>query len=324
MHEVETLTYANEVPWHGLGTPLPAEGLRDWRVACKTAGLDWTVEPRPLYLSKSVEDSEGFLNIVLGDEVTHKANVRTSDNKVLGVVGPDYEVLQNEDAFKWFEPFLQSGEVTIEVAGALRGGTRIFALAKIDGAIQDVRKDDPVQRYILLSHSHDGSLAVRAGLTDIRVVCHNTLTLAHGSAGSKLIRLRHTKNVKTNLEAVREVLDATRRGFFATLDQYRKLADKGINASDVRRYVEIVLDVRRDKDGEIHKRTADRIDQIVNLAFSGRGNTGSSVWDAYNAVTEYTSWERGRSSESRVNSVWFGDSAKLNQKALDVALAFAA
>jgi hypothetical protein len=67
---------------------------------------------------------------------------------------------------------------------------------------------------------------------------------------------------------------------------------------------------------------AQNIQHIIDLAFIGKGNSGTSVWDVYNAVTEYTSWERGRSQDGRINSLWFGESAKLNQKALETALAF--
>jgi len=325
-HEVETLTYANAVPWHGLGEPLPEEGLRDWRVACETAGLNWTVEQRALHLADRVVPH------TLGLQVTHKANVRSSDDKVLGVVGPDYEVLQNCEVFEWFAPILEAEEATIEAAGSLRGGSRIFALARITDADGEVRGEDRVKRYILLSHSHDGTLAVRVGLTDIRVVCHNTLTFAHESKGSELIRLRHTRNIKDNLDNVRRALDVTRKGFFADLELYRKLADKNINPNDVRRYVEIVFDALptahsiNTEPAPLHARTEKRIQQIVDRAFyqdvRGRRTPDDtvSVWDAYNAVTEYTSWTRGRTNDTRLNSVWFGDSAKVNQRARKAAL----
>ena len=313
-HEVETLTYYGQVPWHGLGNPLPEEGLRDWKIACETAGLSWKVVQETLLIAANGHAVE-----------SHVANVRASDNKILGVVGSDYEVLQNCEAFEWFGPILESGDATIEAAGALRGGSRIFALAKISGAEGQVREfsvnastPDNVNRYILLSHSHDGSLAVRVGITDIRVICHNTLTAAHDSESSKLIRLRHTKNVKKNLETVREILDVTRQGFFATLEQYRLLASAEFNQSDILRYVELVFNV--DPNLTLHKRTKDRINQIVDLAYHGKGNNGATLWDAYNAVTEFTSWHRGTSNETRLNSVWFGDSAKLNKKAFDTAL----
>jgi phage/plasmid-like protein (TIGR03299 family) len=249
MHAVETMTFAGATPWHGLGNVLPEDGLRNWRVAAQAAGLDWTVEARPLYLADEValqpdafDDKDGnriipepFTLRTLSTKVDHVANVRTSDGSVLGVVSSKFRVLQNAEAFEWFDPLLQSGDVQIESAGALFNGKRIWALAKIADAAGEVRDGDLVRRYVLLSHGHDGSLCVRLGLTDIRVVCHNTLTLAHNHSGSELIRLRHTKNLIANMDEVRKALDVTRNGFFATLEQYRRLADKDINAADIRR-----------------------------------------------------------------------------------------
>lgn len=319
MHAVETMTFANETPWHGLGNPLPAEGLRDWHVAAVAAGLDWTVEAQPLW---TVAPGFGDTRLVPLQQVSHVANVRTSDNTVLGVVGPDYRILQNTEAFEWFQPILESGDVTIESAGSLFNGKRIWALARIAGAEAEVRDGDAVKRYVLLSHGHDGSLCVRLGLTDIRVVCNNTLTLAH-NGGSELIRLRHTKNLIENMDAVRAALDVTRDKFVATLEQYRRLADKAINQDDVRNYVNLVFEPHFGQSKAANDRIQDRLDHIVTLAYSGRGNSGTSVWDAYNAVTEFTSWERGRTQDTRINSVWFGESAKLNQKAFEIALQLA-
>lgn len=325
MHAVETMTYANETPWHGLGTQLPEDGLRNWRVAAEAAGLTWKVEQRPIFFPTFQDDGNGGMAVVNTDIASHVANVRASDQKVLGVVSTKFRVLQNDEAFEWFDPLLASGEVTIESAGALFGGKRIWALGRIAGAEALVRENDTVRRYVLLAHAHDGSLCVLLGLTDVRVVCHNTLTLARQDSASSLIRLRHTKNLIENMDEVRRALDVTRNGFFATLDQYRRLADKGINQSDIRRYVHLVFEPKLDAAGEVENdRVAENVQHIIDLAISGKGNNGSSVWDAYNAVTQFTSWERGRSQDGRINSLWFGDSAKLNQKALETALELAA
>ncbi len=312
---VETMMYTGATPWHGLGEKVEGDALRNWRETMKRAGLDWTVRHEPLVLKAD------------GRAVSHVAAVRSTDNRILGCVGPGTGILQNEDAFKWFEPWLESGECTFEAAGALAGGSRIWALAKIAHADALVTPDDAVVRYVLLSHAHDNSLAVRAGFTDVRVVCQNTLTAAHDSKASKLIRIKHTTNVVTNLSLVRETMDLAREGFFATMEQFKALASKEISKRDVERYVQVLLTgkpfpVEPDKLKEIATRTKNRVDTIVNLAFTGAGNDGSTMWDAFNGVTEYTSWQRGRSDESRVNSLWFGDAAKLNDEALKLALDF--
>ena len=307
-HLVETMMYANAVPWHGLGEKVEGEALYDWRKCVKAAGLDWTVESEPLYLAD-------------GRPVSHVANIRQTDKAVLGVVGPAFTILQNDSVFEWFEPFLQTGEASIEAAGSLAGGSRIWALAKIKGAEADVVKGDPVERYVLLSHSHDGSLAVRVGFTDVRVVCNNTLTMAHrDKAGSQLIRLKHTKNVEANLQLIRETMDLARQGFYANLEQFKRLARTEINQKDVERYMQMVLGAVGEE--KIPTKTQNRIDHLVELAYQGIGNDGSTLWDAYNAVTQHTTWERGRTAETRLNAAWYGDGAQMNAKALALALEF--
>lgn len=313
-HEVETMAYFGQLPWHGLGTALEEADLYDWPRACEKAGLAWDVELTPLVTA----DTQAA--------VAHKAVRRTTDQRILGVVGPRFHALQNRDAFRWFQPFLDAREASLHTAGALRQGSRVWVLAKLNRDPLVIAAGDEVEKFILLSHGHDGSLAVRVGFTPIRVVCANTLALAHGSDASKLIRLKHTKDVLTNLANVREIVDAANAEFVATAEQYRLLARKDINQADLRKYVKRVLKVE-DKE-EISTRTANQIEHIVRLFETGRGNDLPSIrgtlWAGYNAVSEYLGYERGRSQQSRLDSLWFGDSAALNRFALEVALAMAA
>lgn len=313
-HEVETMAFAGATPWHGLGTALAEEDTTNWEVACAKAGLDWDVETVPLVTADKQEP------------VTHVAVRRSSDNRVLGVVGARYVPVQNEEAFKWFQPFLEAGEATLHTAGSLRSGSRVWVLAKLDRDPIEIVPGDEIEKFLLLSHSHDGSLAVRCGFTPIRVVCANTLAMAQGSDASKLIRVRHTGDVLGNLSAIREVMNLADQEFQATADQYRLLARKQIHESDLRRYVKRVLRVEDDTD--LSGRTRNIVERIVGLAEAGRGNDLASVrgtyWAAFNGLTEWTSHERGRSAGSRLDSLWYGDSAGLNKHALEVALDMAA
>src|SRR5262249_55530542 len=156
-----------------------------------------------------------------------------------------------------------------------------------------------VQKFVLLSHGHDGSLAVRVGFTPIRVVCANTLAMAHGCDASKLIRLKHTKDLQQNLENVREVMNLANQQFKATAQQYRLLARKSINQADLRRYVKKVLKV--DDDNKITTRTQNIINEIIGRSESGKGNDLPSVrgtyWTAYNGVNEWLAYERGHNQQ---------------------------
>jgi len=312
-HEIESMTYFGKLPWHGLGTALEEADLFDWPKASVKAGLDWEAELVPLVTSDT------------GDKVAHRAVRRQSDGRILGVVGHKYTILQNQDAFKWFAPFLEAKEAALHTAGSLRQGSRIWVLAKLNRDPLVIATGDEVEKYLLLSHSHDGSLAVRVGFTPVRVVCANTLAMAHGADASKLIRVKHTKDVHQNLAAIREVINLANVEFQATAEQYKLLARKSINQADLRSYVKRVLKVQDDQDAGTRMKNI--IDEIIGLAEAGRGNDLPSVrgtlWTAYNGVSEWLTYNRGHTQDSRLNSLWFGDGAAMNRQALETALAMA-
>jgi len=174
MHEVENMFYVGDVPWHGLGMPL--EDTPTIEDAIIYAGLDWDVSRIQLVMEGTDIQVPAF------------ANVRSTDRKVLGVVGPSYRPLQNLDAFQWFQPYLDSGDVALETAGSLRDGRHIWILARIKQDPIEIVKNDPVAAYILLSNSHNGTASIRAGFSAIRAVCMNTLAAAHDAKSSKLLK----------------------------------------------------------------------------------------------------------------------------------------
>ena len=313
-HEIETMAFFQETPWHGLGTPLQEEDLYDWQKTCEKAGLAWDVELVPLVTA----DTHA--------KVTHKAVRRMTDGSTLGVVGPRFCVLQNRDALKWFQPFLDAKEAALHTAGSLRNGSRIWVLAKLNRDPLVIASGDEVEKFILLSHGHDGSLAVRVGFTPVRVVCQNTLSMAHQKDASKLIRLKHTKDIHENLANIREVMNVANAEFEATAEQYRLLARKTISQADLRRYVKKVFKVEDDQEGST--RLKNIMEEVVGLAEAGRGNELPSVsgtlWTAYNGMAEWLGYQRGNSQGNRLNSLWFGDGANVNRFALETALALAA
>ncbi|MEE9910233.1 MAG: DUF932 domain-containing protein [Deltaproteobacteria bacterium] len=312
-HLVESMMYVGKTPWHGLGTPIPEEKKISVREAIIAAKLDWQVELRRVY----TETPGGIANVGILD---HFAVCRTSDNTFLGIVGPDYTPLQNEQALEWFQPFLDANEATLETAGSLKGGRQVWALAKIRDGNKDVNQKDPLAHYILLSNAHDGSVAVRVGFTPIRVVCNNTLAMAHDSEASKLLRVRHTSNLQVNLETVRETMKVARNEFAATVEQYQKMQKRGIDAAGLERYIRVVFSLPDNKGGR------ELIPKIVYLFENGRGHqeAGKNYWGAYNAVTEYLNYFRGKTQDNTLSSLWFGESTNVNRKALNIALKMAA
>lgn len=316
-HEVESMMYVGDTPWHGLGVAIPEGKKLSIEEAIVAARLDWEVEPRHIF----IEDARGISLGILNYYVTY----RKSDNAVLGIVGKDYKVLQNIDAFKWFQPLLETGEATIETAGSLKGGSKIWVLARIRRDPLVVAKEDIVEHYVLLSNSHDGSLAVRVGFTPIRVVCNNTLCLAHESKASKLLRVKHTSRVRENLEDIRETIDLAQQEFVATVAQYKQLASKQINGTDLVKYVRLVFGLKERERTPVQEKQEKIVPSVVWLFEKGRGSrrAGSNYWGAYNAVNEYLNYFRGKTQDNTLNNLWFGDSAQINKKALNIAMIMA-
>ena len=312
-HEVEKMVFAGATPWHGLGTEID-DATTFWD-AFQLAGLDWEVKTEPLYRKD-------------GSEVKAQASVRTSDDRVLGVVGPRWTPLQNKDAFEVFEPMVDSGELKLHTAGSLRGGERVWVLCQLGLENTEIAKGDEISKFALLSNGHDGKLAVHFGFTPIRVVCANTEALARDCKASKLIRVRHHRFVKDNVEKLRDIMNLADQEFETTAEQYRFLASRSINAKDLRKYVKIVVGAHEEKEEELSTRTKNIIGTIENLFESGQGNdlpgVAGTYWAAYNSVTEYLNYTKGRNNENRMDSLWFGQNGSMSQKALATAVALAA
>lgn len=191
--EVESMMYVREKCWHGLGTrveeaPTSADALR-------LAGLDWTVDQRPVYLENAAVPVPNY-----------KANVRDRDNKVLGIVTDRYQVVQNSEAFAWTDELI-GGEVRYETAGSLREGKRIWLLAKMPTA--KVAGDD-VEPYLCFTNTHDGSGAVKVMVTPVRVVCQNTLNLALNTA-KRCWAMKHVGDMNSKLDEARRTLELAER-----------------------------------------------------------------------------------------------------------------
>ena len=185
---VETMFSVRETPWHGLGRiVMDAPASRE---ALELAGLNWQVESRNIY--------SGIGAMIPG----YRANVRSTDDAVLGVVSDRYRIVQNEEAFQFTDDLLGEG-VTYETAGSLQGGKKVWLLAKLPEKY--IIAGDEVTPYLVFFNSHDGSSGVKVAMTPVRVVCQNTLNLALGTA-KRIWTARHTENVLLRVQDARETL----------------------------------------------------------------------------------------------------------------------
>lgn len=179
-HEVETMMYTREVPWHGLGVRV--EESPNSEDAIKVAGLDWTVESKPIYNDNHIQ-IPGFV-----------ANTRSTDGSVLGIVSDKYKIVQNAEAFK-FTDSLIGGDVRYETAGSLKNGKSIFLLAHLP---HTSILGDEVAPYLCFTSTHDGTGSIKVCMTPIRVVCNNTLNLALNKA-RRTWTCRHMGNLEDKL-----------------------------------------------------------------------------------------------------------------------------
>ena len=185
---VETMFYTRVTPWHGLGTRV--EEAPDSREALLLAGLDWQVIQKPI-MTGDGQPIDGF-----------KANIRDQDGQVLGVVTDRYKVVQNEDAFAFTDELLGEG-VVYETAGSLQKGRRTWILAKLPQRY--IISGDEITPYLVFMNSHDGTGAIKAAMTPVRVVCQNTLNLALSTAKRSWSTV-HTGNIQGKLEDARNTL----------------------------------------------------------------------------------------------------------------------
>lgn len=186
---VETMFSVREKPWHGLGTVVQEAPTS--KEALGLAGLDWVVRQEPVIYK---DQNSGYF-----------MNIRSTDDKVLGVVGGRYKPVQNVDAFDFVDGLVGEG-VTYETAGSLNTGKRIWLLAKMP----DVKiLGDVVEPYMCLTNSHDGFGSLKVCMTPVRVVCQNTLNLALGSA-KRSWNGRHTGSIGSKMEAAKETLGLAR------------------------------------------------------------------------------------------------------------------
>ena len=312
--ENDQMISVKETPWHRLGVVVQeAPSIEE---AIRLANLGWVAEAKKLKTLDGI-DVEG-----------KRAIMRSDTNECLGIVSDGYQTLQNTEAFKFFEPFVENGLATLETAGSLWNGKKVFILAKIagDDMVIDEKNNDIVKKYILLSNAHDGTQAVKVGYTPIRVVCNNTLTAAEEGGASDLVSINHTKNLVTALYSVQESMDIINRQFLVTEEKYKELAKMGINSEDLKKYFKKVFSTKKlekmlenpseftEEDVEnFRKKLISRCEEVFEMEYA------HNRWTMYNAANYYLNHERSRNVENTYKSLWFGDARNIDRKALDLA-----
>lgn len=224
---VETMFYTRTKPWHGLG--VQAQEAPESKDALRLAGLDWKVYQREVYTDSGIK-IEGY-----------RANVRNTDNKVLGVVTERYKIVQNEEAFSFTDALLGEG-VRYETAGSLQEGKKVWLLARLPK--EYIVSGEQISPYLVFSNSHDGSAAVRVAVTPIRVVCNNTLNLALSTA-KRSWAMVHTGNIKGKIHEAQETLFMAETYMGKLGKEIEELKRQRITERQVKEYIEILLPLEK-------------------------------------------------------------------------------
>ena len=224
---VESMFYTRKKPWHGLGVQV--QEAPESKDALRLAGLDWKVYQREVYTDSGIK-IEGY-----------RANVRNTDNKVLGVVTERYKIVQNEEAFSFTDALLGKG-VRYETAGSLQEGKKVWLLARLPK--EYIISGEQISPYLVFSNSHDGSAAVRVAVTPIRVVCNNTLNLALSTA-KRSWAMVHTGNIKGKIHEAQETLFMAENYMSKLGKEFEELKRQKLSERQVKEYIELLLPLEK-------------------------------------------------------------------------------
>lgn len=323
-HEVETMAYANEVPWHGLGTPVSAD-LTPAQML-QAAQLDWKVEKKALF----VDELDTQIN-------SHYALIRNTDHRILGICGNEYTPTQNQEVFEFFDKFCKAGDMKMETAGSLHGGKRVWGLAKINGGFMLGGKDE-VEGYILLDNPHIWGKSLQILFTPIRVVCNNTLTAALRSNNHQenTFRMSHDRAFDDEIkQQAAEKVGLAMKALDVFKDKSEFLASKRAKDQKVLEFFSKLVNPtlfqtaqEQSEDGTVNRadlgRVVNRLYELVDTQPGADLKTSAGTWwGAFNAVTYYYDHVAGTDQDKRLTSAWFGSAATRKREALELAVEFA-
>ena len=324
-----------EKAWHKLGQvvdryPTSAEAIQ-------YAGLDYNVVKRPIFTFGYDIDVDSDLDVVMERQCmvpNYFATLRTDTDEVLGVVGNDYEVVQNRDAFTFFDAIVGGGDgILYETAGALGKGERIFITAKLPGYIR-VGEDDLIEKYLFLTTSHDGYGSITAAFTPVRVVCNNTLNAALSNM-SNCVKIRHTQSAKERLMQAHRVMGLTNT-MAAELDGiFNRWTKIRVTDKEVLRLVqqamapgkEVLQNVLDENIDEYSSRFLNTVERVCEYAFTNEtqqlATTKGTLFGCYNAITGYfQNVMHYKNDEAKLKSILFGNGMNKTQSAFNLCRAF--
>lgn len=325
-----------EPAWHEIGKVVDAMTSKE---AIVLGGLDFHVYKKPLYVTSNIPlvfgeatkldfvsrqkfpQDEGLSDIIEYKQlitVEDKfATVRSDLNIPLGIVGSKYEIIQNQEAFDFFDSIVGEKYADYETVGCLNGGATVFITAKLREEM--IINKDLIDKYLLLTMSHDGSSSIIVMFTPIRVVCNNTLTLALG--GKNKVSIRHTKSAKDRLEASKQVLGIVDQNTLTYQEVFGKMFNIKISDEKAAEIMVKSLGVKPDADMEFSTKAKNTLKALEVYYHEGVGQQGivGTGWGLYNGITGYLQNVKSyKDAESKFKSTFQTSQVETREKAFNL------
>ncbi len=315
-HLVETMAYVGSTPWHGLGNQLTENQPLD--VWAKEAGMDWTIREAPV---RFIAGNDAYTGSIMTFP-ENKVLFRSDNNAPLSVVSQRYQVVQPSEILEFYRDLTEVSGFELETAGVLKGGRKIWALAKT-GQSMALKGNDVTNGYILLATACDGTLATTAQFTSIRVVCNNTLAVALANGNRGVVKVPH--NTSFDAQAVKKQLGISVSAWDEFMYGLKNLSERKVKPAEAQNYVWRVFNDGGNKSST--SSSNERAMAKVMALFEGGGqgadlsSAKGTAFGLLNSITEFVDHERrALNPDNRLDSAWFGQGAAIKQKALDEAL----
>ena len=318
---LNTMAFVGQRPWHKLGVQFDQEFTSSEAIAA--ARLDYPVTKEQLYRLRP-DLGPGF-----SEPTEAWATINGHTQNILGVVGDGYEVLQNQEAFDFFDILLKESGGKLQTAGAIGKGEKVWMLAKLPEVFYPL-VNDGVEQYILGTTSHDGSMKTEVRFTSIRVVCSNTFNVAMKDSRG-IISIRHTTNMRQKLEMAAMVMLRYKEHFDIVGESFSKLASVRIDDAWIDEYLDrMVGNPLNVADGRGRTILENKIKLIEGRLGYGKGvdipGVHGTAWWALNGLVEFADFDmkaKGQAIDEtrRTQSILFGTAADFKQEAFDTAMA---
>jgi len=321
----DSFVSAREPAWWGGGTVL--DHVFTAEEAIEHANLGYEVEKRELFttsgdviIGQSQNDNFGRTRVP-----DMYATVRTDNNVPLGVVGDRYTVLQNKEAFKFFDSIVGEGKAIYETAGVLGKGEKIFITAKLPKQLV-VAPNDVIDQYLFITNSHDGSGSISAAFTTVRIVCANTLAMALANS-SHQVKFRHTMNAQTNLSQAAKMMGIAVKQGEIMENNYQRMVKVNISDEELKKFIQLALkpNIEQISEEEFSKRFNNTVEGVLQYAHTDETQlmhtTKGTLFGALNAVTGYyNNVKEYKTHEDKLKQLMYGTGKANSNRAYNLAL----